>query len=243
MLLIFPAVLFALLGIDRFTGYTARKIIEGRNARLQAAIAQGDRMADPAAAARHYLAIDPMLPEIRLRVLRRQWTMAVHKMDRIRKARRHPALNSRVPEFHQDLGRQLSDMAKRCDEALAGEAPPPEGLAWRFHNIRGMVKVMEAFLLLSEERNEKKAADVLKEAVGSFKQAVKTVDATDSPVFQKNIPRWNLELLHGEENLRNLRFSRLDAEGRLEARENLEAMIPEPGGYASGEPSGTQMKK
>lgn len=243
ILLILPAVIFALLGLDRFTGYTDRKIQERRNARLLAAIAAGDRISDPAAAVRHYLAIDPPLQEVRLRVLRRQWTLALHKMDRIRKARRHPVLSGQMPEFHEDLARHLSNMTARCDESLAGEAPPPPELSWRLYNLRGMAKVMEAFLLLSEEQNEAKAAVVLKDAAGSFKQAVAQVDRAGGPEHEKNIPRWNLELLHGEENLRKIRFSRLDAEGRLSARENLEAMIPEGGGYAAGEPSGARMRQ
>ena len=144
ILLMVLAGILALLALDRFTGFTARRIQERRNAAIKAAVAEGDGIQDPAEAIRRYLAIEPRLPEIRVRILRRRWVEAVRKIQRFRKARRHPVLGAQAAEFDRDLRRHLAEMTARCDDALAGSGPPP-ALAWRFHNLRGMARVMEAF--------------------------------------------------------------------------------------------------
>jgi len=59
----------------------------------------------------------------------------------------------------------------------------------------------------------------------------------------KNIPRWNFEMLTGEDYVKKMEVAKTDPEKNQALQESLEALIPEMGGYAPGEPIETKIKK
>ena len=80
-------------------------------------------------------------------------------------------------------------------------------------------------------------------AILAFKSAIEAVDA--APLvsnLEKNVPRWNLELLHEDIYVKKQMRVPPDLE-RLGLRDSLEAVIPERGGYAPGEPLERRIQK
>jgi hypothetical protein len=137
----------------------------------------------------------------------------------------------------------LEDMKDRSDFILTEFESLRGDIIWRVFNIRGSVRILASFIVLETERNWKKVRGTMKEAISDLKSAVDTVDKTYSATFEKNIPRWNLELLQGQQFVKKIKLTKVEAERRLELRDNLEAIIPEKGGYAPGEPMERRMKK
>lgn len=187
-------------------------------------------------AVRHYTALAQDTPEIRLRILQRQWAMAVEKMTRIRKAKTRQTLNTAIPAFYEDLTVHLSEMADGCRSALAGPGFVREETAWRIHNIRGCVSVMQAFVTSLSERNEKKVAGRLRSAISEFAAAIHVVDGAAAAADLRNIPRWNLALITEKEWVQQFHPTPMAEDRRLDLQKNLETVIPETGGYAPGAP-------
>ena len=86
-----------------------------------------------------------------------------------------------------------------------------------------------------------KASAIIKQAIGDFKSAIAAVDGAQTTRLEKNIPRWNLELLYAKQQVRQLKP--VKSEHRMDLKENLEALIPGKGGYASGEPIERKIQK
>jgi hypothetical protein len=120
--------------------------------------------------------------------------------------------------------------------------PLRKEVAWRIHNIEGAARLLAAFAVLETERNWKKVMSAMQAAVSAFKSAIETVDAAPVTNLEKSMPRWNLELLHADIYIKKLSVIQPDQE-RLELRDNLEAVIPEKGGYAPGEPLERRIRK
>jgi hypothetical protein len=126
---------------------------------------------------------------------------------------------------------------------LADTASLPPEIVWRIHNIEGSVKLLTAFLMLYNEQNPDKVQGVIREALSDFKDAIAVVDKTNVPAYEKNIPRWNFEMLTGEDYIKKMEVAKTDPEKNQALKESLEALIPEMGGYAPGEPIETKIKK
>lgn len=190
-----------------------------------------------------YKAISPIGEAVHLRLLQRQWAMALDIVDQIRLIKFNDALNGEVPALYQSLGALLDEARDRSSFVLTEFPALTDPLAWQIYNIRAAVNLLKAFVVLETEDNWKKVHGTLKEAVGDFKSAIDRVDRTNAPAVEKNIPRWNLELLQGKQDIKKIIFSVPEAERRLDVKENLEAIIPEKGGYAPGDPMERRMKK
>lgn len=201
------------------------------------------REPDNGRAIQSYAALADRNPDVHLRILQRQWAMAVSKMARLRNARAVSALENDIPILLGDLSAHLADMAERSRAALAGREPVRGEIAWRIHNIRASLEVMRAFLAESVEGNPKKALSHLTTAVGSLKSAIRIIDGVRNPGFLKNIPRWNMALIVGQNQTLRLSPGATADDRRLDLRDNLEAVIPETGGYAPGAPPETGVAK
>jgi hypothetical protein len=97
--------------------------------------------------------------------------------------------------------------------------------------------------MFSNEQNPDKVQGVIREALSDFKAAIEAVDKTDVPAYVKNIPRWNFEMLTGEDYIKKIEVAKTELEKNQALSESLEALIPEMGGYAPGEPIETKIKK
>jgi hypothetical protein len=127
-------------------------------------------------------------------------------------------------------------MAEECSGLLSKSEALPDEIAWQVYNIRGSVKLLTAFSVLETERNWKKVMGIMKEAISDLKSAIASVDRTNTLGLDRNVPRWNLELLQGEQFVKKFQLGTVTDDQRLELKDNLEAIIPERGGYAPGEP-------
>ncbi len=238
-----PAVaLLAGFGIDRLLAYENVFHRARQNVRIEKAIREADRVKGDEAAVAEYRKIVPTIPEIQLRILEKEWSMALKQNRQIQRAKFNRALEDEVPDLYRKLQERLGGMRDRCETVLAEDHALRREVAWRVANIQGAVRLLEAFAVLDTEKNWKKANVAMAAAIAAFKSAIEWVDEAPVSNLEKEIPRWNLELLHADIYVKKLSLMEPDKE-RLELRDNLEAVIPEKGGYAPGEPLERRIRK
>jgi hypothetical protein len=242
-LLLLVSLIFVFVGIHRLLRYGHYGTLESESRHLQHEIQVADLMGDHNVAIDHYKALKTSLPEVQLRILQRQWLVALEILHQIQLAKYNSVLDKEVPVLFDNLQGHLQDMKDRCNVLLTESDLLPEAVAWRIYNIKGSVNLLSAFIVLETEKNWKKVMGTMKDAISDLKLAIASVDKAQTESFERNIPRWNLELLHGEQYVKKFTFTQLEAERRLELRDNLEAIIPEKGGYAPGEPMERKVEK
>lgn len=225
-----------------FFRYLQYQTTADRLVRLRKAAEAADRLDNPVEAIRRLNALEPVLPEMDLRILMRRWEIVLHRMKQIRNAGEQPALQKDVPEMAAELNRLLDGMISRADRLLTGDSELLPATAWRLCNLRGAVRLVTAYLVLENEQNEKKAAGQIKAAIDDFAAAIDIADRSDTTNAERMIPRWNLELLHSEADIRKIVLTSPDTGRRLDLRENLDAMLPE-GGYSPGVPPARRVEK
>ena len=243
LLLLLVLLIFVFVGIHRLLRYGHYGTLESESRHLQHEIQVADLMGDHNEAIDHYKALKTSLPEVQLRILQRQWLVALELLHQIQLAKYNTVLDKEVPVLFDDLQVHLQAMKDRCSVLLTESDLLPQVIVWRVYNIKGSVNLLSAFIVLETERNWKKVMGTMKDAISDLKLAIASVDKAQTEGFERNIPRWNLELLHGEQYVKKFKFTQLEAERRLELRDNLEAIIPEKGGYAPGEPMERKVEK
>ncbi len=236
------AAVFMAFGIRGLIEYRKAEAGIARNESLRKAIAEVDRIEDPRAALEAYRGIVPSLPEVRLRILQKQWLVALDILRQIRLAKYNRVLEDDVPALYAGLTDRLHAMKELCGTVLTDDTPLRNEVAWRVYNLEGAARLLEAFTVLETEGNWKKVASMLAASISAFKSAVEAVDAAEVSNLEKDMPRWNLELLHEDIYVKKFTMVRPDSE-RLDLRDNLEAVIPEKGGYAPGEPLEKRIRK
>ncbi len=242
-LLLIGAAGFLFFGANRLLHYNENRALQGQQIRLSRAIEAGDRLVGHGEAVRHYRDLKPQIPEVQLRILQRQWLIALEMLDEIRTARSNPFLAQEVPRFYDRLTTHLADMEERCDLLLAQSPSLTERVTWRVFNVRAAVKIVASLVVLETENNWKKVRGRLQGARSDLTSAMDMVDRTAASSMERNICRWNLEILAQQEVKRARKSAEGGAEHRLELRENLEAIIPEKGGFAAGKGMLGTMKK
>ena len=242
-LIILLAVSFMLLGIYSVSHYRAVKSLEARNRQLQQELQNADAAADDRAAVTAYKKLQPALPEIQLRILQRQWRIALELLQYQQRARYNNELQNETGVYSKQLKNLLDEMLDRCSSMLSDAASLPPDIMWQVYNASGAAKLLSAFLLLEGEQNMDKVQGVMRDALTDFKAAIEAVDKASGPPLQRNIPRWNFELLNGEQYIKKIEVARTDMEKNQVLKENLETLLPEMGGYAPGEPIETRIKK
>ncbi len=245
MIFIFSVIAVGCLALSIYflSQYRHVRTMEKQNRHLQQALQIADASADNEAAVKGYNNIKPMLPEVQLRILQRQWGIALAKLQQINLVRVNSFLQDDSPEYIQLLKNYLDEMRDRCNNTLADTTSLSPEIAWQIHNIEASIKLLAAFLMFSNEQNPDKVQGVIREALSDFKAAIEAVDKTDVPAYVKNIPRWNFEMLTGEDYIKKIEVAKTELEKNQALSESLEALIPEMGGYAPGEPIETKIKK
>ncbi len=230
-------------GFHQWIQYRSAIALEQQARSLKKSVQEIDGEQDHRKAIRRYLELPDNGPEIQLRILQRQWAMAVEKMARIRNANDVQVLEEVLPELRDDLSAHLSAMAERCRSATAASGEAREEIAWQVRNIQGCVSTMGAFLALSEEKNEKKAFSHLRSAISGFASAMRAVDQIGEAGHLRNVPRWNMALIAGKEAALQFNLAPAADDRRLDLQKNLETVIPETGGYAPGDPAESRIAK
>lgn len=242
-LIILLSVTFLLLGIYTAREYRAVKARETRDSLLQQQLQKADTIADDGAAAAAYKKLSPALPEIQLRIVQRQWRIALELMQYIQRARNNTELQNETGVYGAQLKTLLDEMIERCSSTLADAASLRPDIVWQLYNTAGSAKVLSAFVMLETEQNVDKVQGVMRDALTDYRAAIEAVDKAGGQSSQKNIPRWNFEVLNGEENVQKFEVSMTDTAKNEALKENLETLIPEIGGYGPGEPIETIIKK
>jgi hypothetical protein len=235
-LLLLGAIIFIVLGMSRLVHYRYYRSLEYQNRNLWQGIQEGERIIDPYQAVAHFQKLIPRTPEVQLRILQRQWAIGLDLLQQIHRSSANSHLTKDVPALYTTLNTHLDVMAEECSGLLSKSEALPDEIAWRVYNIRGSVKLLTAFSVLETERNWKKVMGIMKEAISDLKSAIASVDRTNTLGLDRNVPRWNLELLQGEQFVKKFQLGTVTDDQRLELKDNLEAIIPERGGYAPGEP-------
>ncbi|MCD6353808.1 MAG: hypothetical protein J7M06_06330 [Proteobacteria bacterium] len=236
-------VVFVVFGINSITHYKKYKALEFQNKELQREINIADNIDSNKEAVDYYKTLKTPAPEVQLRILERQWLIALETLYQIQLAKYNAILKNDVPGLYNRLRDHIDDMNDRCNFLLTEVEWLGDNITWRIYNMRGSIRLLRSFIVLETEKNWKKVIGTIKGGISDLKLSIDTVDKIPATTFQKNIPRWNLELLHGEQIARKFQFTTVDAERRLELKDNLEAIIPEKGGYAPGEPVERKIKK
>ena len=239
---ILGALVFLAFGIERLLEYGKAGDQAARNERLLEAVAKADGIEENQAALEAYQRIEPSIPEIELRILQKEWLVALELLHQVQLAKYNRALEDEVPALYGKLGDHLDSMKERCGVVLTQSDSLRKEVAWRIYNVEGAVRLLAAFSILETESNWKRVRSAMAAAISALKSAIETVDAAPVSSLEKNIPRWNLELLHADIYVKKLRIVQPDKE-RLELRDNLEAVIPEKGGYAPGNPLERRIRK
>jgi hypothetical protein len=242
-LIILLAISFTLLGIYSVSQYRTVKAHEAHNLLLQQELQKADAVADDSAAVAAYIKLQPALPEIQLRILQRQWRSALELLQYMQRARYNAELQNEIGGYSDRLKNLLDEMLDRCGSMLADSASLQSDIMWQVYNAAGSVKLLSAFMMLENGQNVDKVQGVMRDALTDFKAAIEAVDKASVPPLQRNIPRWNFELLNGEQYIKKFEVARTDMEKNQILKENLETLIPEMGGYAPGEPIETKIKK
>jgi hypothetical protein len=242
-LIILLAVIFMLLVVYSVREYHVATVREAQNLLLQQQLQKADTIEDDRAALAAYEKLSPALPEIQLRILQRQWRIALELLHYMQRARLNAELQDETDVYSARLKTLLDEMLDRCGSMLTDTATLRSDIVWQVYNAAGSAKVLSALVMLENEQNADKVQGVMREALTAFKAAVETVDKAGVPPMQKNIPRWNLELLNGEQYVKKIEVAMTDMEKNQALKENLETLLPEMGGYAPGEPIETTIEK
>jgi hypothetical protein len=237
------ALVFLGLAVERLLAWRNFRALEAQNRRLKEQILEADRVVDDEQAIGLYRTIAPPVAEVELRIVQRQWNQALEILRQIRRAKYNPLLEQDVQGLYGRLGGLLDEMKERCGALLAEGKTLRADVGWRASNLLGAVQLMNAFAVAETERNPKKVAAILREAIGHFKGAIETVDTLASAGWSRNVPRWNLELLCGEQMVERFRLAEPDVQRQLDIRDNLDAILPEQGGYAPGEAMDRRIRK
>ena len=241
-LAVLGALVFLAVGVERLLAYGRAADQAARNERLLEAIAEADGIEENRTALEAYQKISPSIPEIELRILQKEWLVALELLHQVQLAKFNRALEDEVPAYYAKLEDLLDSMKERCGIVLTQSKSLRNEVAWRVYNLEGAVRLLSAFNVLETERNWKKVRSAMAAAISAFKSAIETADAAPVSNLERNIPRWNLELLHADIYVKKLKMVQPDNE-RLELRDNLEAVIPEKGGYAPGNPLERRIRK
>ena len=229
--------------IRSFLQYRSFSAQERASRSLQQELLAADAITDDAAAAAQYQKISPPLPEVQLRILQRQWRIAMALLKSVQMCRYNVALEQEVPVSNARLKEHLDTMLDQCSSLLANTGSVRPEIVWQLYNIAGSAKLLKAFVMLDEEKNADKVQGMIRDALSDYKAAIDAVDSIGAPVEHKNIPRWNFELLNSEQYVKKIEAVKTDLEKNQALKENLETLIPEMGGYAPGEPVETKIKK
>jgi hypothetical protein len=113
-LIIVLAVSFMLLGIYSSWQFGAVKVREVRFRHLQLELRTADAIADDSVAAAAYKKLRPALPEIQLRILQRQWRIALELLQYMQRARYNTELQNETGVYSARLKSLLDEMRQHA---------------------------------------------------------------------------------------------------------------------------------
>jgi len=183
------------------------------------------------------------LPEVEYALLYRQWLQAVTLFDELRDTLDNPYLAERAHASAADFHANLMQLRDALAESLADNPNLPLNWQWRFHNLKGNTAVLLAYSVLYHEKDGRKGAKFLTDALDDYKIAIRQVDEVSLSSFERALPRWNLELIVAVGEYRRLGLSEIPPADISRVQEQLQTYIPEAPGFSPGAPAETRVEK
>ncbi len=183
------------------------------------------------------------LPEVEYALLYRQWLQAVTLFDELRDTLENPYLAERAHASANDFHARLLQLRDALAERLAENQDLPLKWQWKLHNLKGNSAVLLAYSVLYHEKDGRKAAKFLTDALEDYKTAIRQVDEASLSSFERALPRWNLELIVAVGEYRRLGLSEISSADISRVQEQLQTYIPEAPGFSPGAPAETRVEK
>ena len=183
------------------------------------------------------------LPEADYALLYRQWLKAVTLFDELRNTLDNPYLAERARTSAADFHANLMQLRDALAERLSDNPNLPLNWQWKFHNLKGNTSVLLAYSVLYHEKDGRKGAKFLSDALNDYKTAIRQVDEISLSSFERALPRWNLELIVAVGEYRRLGLSEIPPADISRVREQLQTYIPEAPGFSPGAPAETRVEK
>jgi len=185
------------------------------------------------------------VPSLNYQILYHQWLDALIDFDSLAAGAENRYVSSDLESLRNDVHQSLLQLRANCDKQLHhGDMSEVENNdhRWPIYNLRGAVSVMMAYSLIEFSQDSEKSRTFLADAVEDFKQAIRSVDESAVMPTQRMIPRWNLELIVGAgESV--VVGRQLGGDSVEEMRGQLQAVVPNVGGYSPGVPLETRVRK
>ncbi|MCD4688689.1 MAG: hypothetical protein K8R55_05060, partial [Desulfuromonadaceae bacterium] len=183
------------------------------------------------------------LPEVDYALLHRQWLQAVTLFDELRNTLDNPYLAERAHASATDFHARLLQLRDALAERLADNQDLPRKWQWKLHNLKGNAAVLLAYSVLYHEKDGRKAAKFLTDALEDYKIAIRQVDEASLSSYERALPRWNLELIVAVGEYRRLGLSEIPSADITRVQEQLQTYIPEAPGFSPGAPAETRVEK
>lgn len=185
------------------------------------------------------------VPTLDYQILYLQWLTALSHFDKLVAGAENRYVSSDLDSLRNDVHQSLLQLRSLCDQQLRhgndSEAMNND-YRWAIYNLRGSISVMMAYSLIEFSQDSEKSRTFLAEAVEDLKQSIRSVDKSTVSPAQRMIPRWNLELIVGAGESMVV-GRQLGGDSAEEMRGQLQAVVPNVGGYSPGAPLETRVRK
>lgn len=189
------------------------------------------------------VALNVSVPQLDYLLLYRQWRQELSRFDLLAASAENRYLAADLSGLRQQVQQSFLDLRSACDQQLRRNEGASDPQRWAVHNLRGAVSVMMAYTLLEFSHDAERSRTFLGDAVEDFKQAIQTVDQADVAAAQQMVPRWNLELIVGGGETLAVGQGMAGSGDLEQVRGQLQAVVPNVGGYAPGVPLETRVRK
>lgn len=184
-------------------------------------------------------------PELKYWLLLYSWEERLHIFDKLLFIKYNDYLEKDTKNYREKVEKKLNILKSNCTDTIQDlERQPQSDSLWKFYNLSGCASVLIAYLAIEFEENREKGTSALQEAIDDYKRAIRLVDASSLSGQKRLLPRWNLELITGRGQLRQLSRRQDQSNDARKVFEQLEVVTPEEfGGYAPGVPMDSQVEK
>lgn len=186
---------------------------------------------------------DLFLPQVEYALLHHQWRQAVVRFEGLQDILDNPYLASSARHAAADFHEHLMQLKDAVAEGLANNPELPIDWQWKLYNLKGNTAVLLAYSVLYHEKDGRKAAKFLTDALNDYKIAIQLVDKASLSSHDRTLPRWNLELIVAVGEYRRLGLSEIPPADMTRIQEQLQTYIPEAPGFSPGVPAETRVEK
>lgn len=183
------------------------------------------------------------LPEVEYALLHDQWRQAVVFFEGLKNILANPYLAASASSSASNFHTRLLQLRDAVTESLTNNPKLPIEWQWKLHNLKGNTAVLLAYSVLYHEKDGRKAAKFLSDALIDYKTAIQQVDKVSLSSFERALPRWNLELIIAVGEYRRLGLTEIPPADMTRIQEQLQTYIPEAPGFSPGVPTETRVEK